>query len=425
MFCAQCETRIATALRALDGVSSVQVSLQDGSATVLFDAPCTEHAITQTIARLGYTVAASSAPNNLVNGISLLVIIFGLWYIVNSFGLAGVFQKFPVATSGMSYAMLFVIGFLTSFHCIAMCGGLHLAGTLGTVSDRPVQQSAVQKQFSAAKRALLYNLGRLTSYTVLGGLLGAVGSVLAVTLKTRAVIGIVAAVCMLFMGIRLMNCFSFLKKIRLPSLRAKLPSFSNAFFVGLANGFMPCGPLQTMQLLAIASGTAAGGALSLFFFCLGTLPLLVTFGIVAGALGKKAKNAMALAGGTLIVVFAVAMLQNNFALLGVRLTAPTPAQSTVLMAATVTDGTQTITTPVQSGTYPSFTARAGIPLVWHITVADGVLNGCNNEIIIPGYNISVKLHPGDNLVEFTPQKAGIINYSCWMGMIRARIVVED
>ena len=411
MFCAQCETRIASALRAVDGVSSARASLKDGNAIVSFDFPCTEDSIVQAITRLGYTVAADSVSNNLVNGISILVIIFGLWYIVNSFGLTSVFQKFPVATSGMSYAMLFAIGFLTSFHCIAMCGGLHFAGILGKAS--------------AAKPALLYNFGRLTSYTVLGGLLGLVGSVIAVTLKTRAVIGLVAAVVMLFMGIRLMNCFPFLKKIGLPRLRKKMPAFSNAFAVGLANGFMPCGPLQTMQLIAIASGTAVGGALSLFFFCLGTMPLLVTFGIVAGALGKKAKNTMALIGGTLIVVFAVAMLQNNLALLGVNLSARVSAQNITLMETIVTDGTQSITTPVQSGAYQSFSAKKGIPLVWHISVDEGVLNGCNNEIIIPDYNLSVRLHSGDNVVEFTPEKAGIINYSCWMGMIRAQIVVTE
>ena len=413
MFCAQCERRIEAALRAVQGVAAAKASLGAEAVTVDFAAPCDEERVCAAIRQTGYSVAsvhrndgesdtdarggaespvqaahARAGGNSLANGISILVIVFSLWYIVNAFGLTAVFQRFPTAKSGMSYAMLFVIGVLTSFHCVAMCGGLHLAAL--EASDSIV--SPFSNPWMRPDEINMYYA----------------------------------------MGASLMNCFPFLKKLRLPLPRGTggvRGARFGAFAVGLLNGFVPCGALQTMQLLAMSSGSAVKGALSLFFFGAGTAPLVILFSFAAGSLKARAKNAMALAGGTLIVVFALAMLQNNSALLGIQLAHPASAPQMLMEAAVFesADGTpvQTITTEVQSGAYPSFTARAGVPLVWNLHAADGVLNGCNNEIVIPDYNISLALHAGDNIVTLTPKKAGRINYSCWMGMIQAYILVTE
>ncbi len=69
--------------------------------------------------------------------------------------------------------------------------------------------------------------------------------------------------------------------------------------------------------------------------------------------------------------------------------------------------------------------RAGVPLEWNIYVPEGKLNGCNGEILIPEYDLDVKLQEGDNLVTFTPVGGGSIPYSCWMGMIRSSITVVE
>ena len=69
--------------------------------------------------------------------------------------------------------------------------------------------------------------------------------------------------------------------------------------------------------------------------------------------------------------------------------------------------------------------QAGVPLVWTIRIAPEDLTGCNNELVIPAYNIRKSLQPGDTVISFTPQKSGRIGYSCWMGMIRSQIYVYD
>ena len=53
------------------------------------------------------------------------------------------------------------------------------------------------------------------------------------------------------------------------------------------------------------------------------------------------------------------------------------------------------------------------------------LNGCNGEIIVPAYDLSVKLHEGENIVSFTPSETGTIPYSCWMGMIKSNIKIVE
>lgn len=60
---------------------------------------------------------------------------------------------------------------------------------------------------------------------------------------------------------------------------------------------------------------------------------------------------------------------------------------------------------------------------WTITAPDGSLNGCNNSIVIPAYNLQVKLKTGENVIEFTPAESGTFAFSCWMGMIRSNITV--
>lgn len=69
---------------------------------------------------------------------------------------------------------------------------------------------------------------------------------------------------------------------------------------------------------------------------------------------------------------------------------------------------QKITTEIDYGSYEPITVKKDIPVKWTIYVPEGKLNGCNNEIIIPKYNIDVKLKTGENIIEFTPSEKGII-----------------
>lgn len=93
--------------------------------------------------------------------------------------------------------------------------------------------------------------------------------------------------------------------------------------------------------------------------------------------------------------------------------------------ATLEGDIQTITTKFGARSYAPITVQAGVPVRWIIQLDEKDLNGCNNEMQIPEYGITQPLQAGDTVVEFTPTEAGTIPYSCWMGMIRSKIVVVD
>lgn len=71
----------------------------------------------------------------------------------------------------------------------------------------------------------------------------------------------------------------------------------------------------------------------------------------------------------------------------------------------------------------SFVIKKGVPVKWNIDVKE--LTGCNNEIIVNEYDLDIKLEKGLNVVEFTPDKAGTVGWSCWMGMIPGSFIVTE
>jgi hypothetical protein len=73
--------------------------------------------------------------------------------------------------------------------------------------------------------------------------------------------------------------------------------------------------------------------------------------------------------------------------------------------------------------YPNITVEAGRPVKWIINAPPGSVNGCNYRFIIREYGIGYELRPGENVVEFTPNRVGKVPYSCWMGMIPGTITV--
>ena len=89
------------------------------------------------------------------------------------------------------------------------------------------------------------------------------------------------------------------------------------------------------------------------------------------------------------------------------------------------NGVQVVESELTASTYPNIVVKAGTPVRWNLKAPAGTINGCNNRIVIPSLGKEVSLKEGDNIIEFTPQSAGVIQYTCWMGMIRAQILVQD
>lgn len=406
MMCRQCEKTLEYAVGKVAGVKSVKADYGKGVLTVTYENEiCSPKQIEQAVTASGYQNGKKSGQK--WKKWLLLIGLLAIFLMGERIGLMTIFSSFPRAEEGVGYAALSLTGLLTSVHCIAMCGGLSLS------------QSMKSGEQSTWKNSLLYNIGRICSYTLTGALLGALGSVVSISVEVRACIGLFAGLVMLLMALNMLDLLPFLRKIHI-SCPQRIQSGS-ALLVGLCNGLMPCGPLQAMQLVAVASGNVVTGALSMFSFSVGTVPLMLIFGLAAGTLLQKWRSRMLLAGSCLIFLFSVYMIQNNSALLGLGI----PTAGDTGIQAEKREDVQHVTTTLKPNGYEDITVKAGIPVEWIIEADESSLNGCNNEIRIPEYGLDVKLKPGENKITFLPEKTGDYLYSCWMGMLRATIHVVE
>ncbi len=431
MTCVNCENRIERKLQNTPGILEAKVSYSGGTAAVTYDkSAITLEEITGIIEKLDYKVKSAvdlkESKTNIIKTLGVVLVLFALYMLANRFGVLNIFNSFPQAEKNTGYAMLFVIGLLTSVHCVAMCGGIGL-------SQCVPQGNAVADggKWSALRPSLLYNLGRVISYTVVGGIVGAIGSVVSFSGMFKGIVQLAAGVFMVIMGLNMLNLFPWLKKWnpRMPKIFARKINrekgrSNSPLYVGLLNGLMPCGPLQAMQLYALSTGNPLNGALSMLLFSLGTVPLMFGLGALSSMLSRKFTHRMMRVSAVLVTVLGVFMFSSGMSLSGISLPSAGGGAKGENVAV-IKDGVQLITTGLPSGRYEPITVQKGIPVKWTIQAKDGDINGCNNRIIISQFNKELKLKVGDNVVEFTPSDSGIISYSCWMGMIRSQITVVD
>ena len=436
MTCGNCEQRIEKAVRALDGVHEVTASSSLSEVTVSRDpSRVGNDAIFAAIRGAGYEVrgerpvAVKSKAGSVYRFLGLIAVVAALFLIIRyTVG----FTFLPAVSQSMGYGLIFIVGLLTSLHCVAMCGGIVLSqGIAKREGPADTGTMSLPSRFrSGLTPSLLYNGGRVVSYTIIGGAVGALGSLFSLSTALKGVMPVVAGAFMLFLGVRMLGIFPWLSrlKIRFPGLGGRRVSaaLSNRgpFVVGLLNGLMPCGPLQTMQVYALGTGSFLAGAFSMFLFSLGTVPLLLGFGAISSLLSAKFNRRMLKASGVLVMALGLVMFMRGMNLFGMAIPS-LPASSSVAVAKII-GGYQEVTTTVESGEYHPFVVQAGIPVRWLIRAKADELNGCNNPVTIPSYGIKKQLVPGDNLVEFTPSQTGTITYTCWMGMISSTIhVVAD
>lgn len=421
MHCPHCETAILRAVRDLKGMENPRADHRAGTLSALWDdAVLPEAVLRDRIAEAGYTLAgqreAMPVRKRLSALLAVLTALAALFVLVSLSPLRGFLSRFPTAKAGMGLGALFVVGLLTSLHCVAMCGGINLA------------QSAASAQAGRGVSAsnIRYNLRRLVSYTLVGGIVGAVGSVFKLSNAAQAAIQLAAAIFMVMMALNLLDIGGLRGVVpTLPAgLRTKLmgKGSRSSLVIGLLNGLMPCGPLQAMQLCALSTGSWHMGALSMFCFCLGTVPLMLGFGLVSGRLNKRFARPMRVASGVLVLLMGMAMLSNGLNLAGIQLRLPGITASDASVAI---ENIQVVESELDWRGYPDITVKAGIPVRWNIHAEAEKITGCNNEMVIPALGLRVPLLEGDNIVEFTVDAPGVIPYTCWMGMLRGTITIVD
>lgn len=195
------------------------------------------------------------------------------------------------------YALMFVSGFLGGFgHCIGMCGPVVAAHALNSSGPRLLPH-------------LVYNLGRITTYTIVGGIMGFTGSFAGVIHPVENFQNILMAAIgalMVCMGLAVGGWLPIAAGRgrcgwgRIGSLIGFVADSGSvgAFFpIGLVLGFIPCGMSYTAFIAAAGAGVRAGspvegflrGALMLLLFGLGTAPALLLLGKIVSVLGQSTR----------------------------------------------------------------------------------------------------------------------------------------
>lgn len=429
MHCTNCESRIETALAQTPGVIEAHANYVKSQVAITYDPGLTNlNQIAAALERLGYVL---NDPGNIkpsdrltkTQWLGIGILILALYLILkNSDG----FGFLPEINHNMGYGLLFVVGLLTSIHCLGMCGGINLSQCTGYRIEN------LEKDNKAAIRpSFLYNAGRVISYTTIGGLAGALGSVVTFSGTARGSVAIIAGIFMAIMGLNMLNVLPSLRRCNL-HMPEQLGDFINRnkqrgpFIVGLLNGLMPCGPLQAMQLYALGTGSMVVGAASMLAFSLGTVPLMFGLGAVASFLSGRFRQRVLQVSGVLVITLGILMLNRGLSLSGMQTVYASSRQTASTNIAEIKDDVQVVTTTMESGRYTPIIVQKGIPVKWTIKADARDLNGCNNPVTIPEYGIEKTLQPGDNVIEFTPQEDGTIVYTCWIGMISSTInVVPD
>lgn len=208
-----------------------------------------------------------------------------------------------------------LMGLLGGVHCAGMCGGIVGAVSLTQPDARPA---------GFWPRQLGYNLGRISSYTIAGALVGGLGMLLASTGGVRdaqLLLMALAGVFMLLIGLHIGGWLHLLGPVERaggwlwrriePLGRGLLPvrSPGQAFALGLVWGWLPCGLVYSALIWALSAGGAVQGGLLMLAFGLGTLPNLLLMGAAAARLGQWLRRPAVrwVAGGLLLAYGALTL----------------------------------------------------------------------------------------------------------------------
>ncbi len=187
----------------------------------------------------------------------------------------------------IDYVAIFLIGFLGSFsHCYGMCGGFVFAYS---VKMNKTGHSSLPIRPRAFLPHLMYNGGRIVTYSILGGIFGLLGGSLRyVILNFQSVLLIMAGLFMVFFGLDFGGWLKIVTISAIPGyerlrklIGMLLTKISNTriFLYGLVLGFIPCGLVYVALAGAASTGSAGGGIITMFVFGLGTVPALLILGI--------------------------------------------------------------------------------------------------------------------------------------------------
>ena len=209
---------------------------------------------------------------------------------------------------------IMLTGLFSAPHCIGMCGGI--------VSAVSLNSSA-----SVHKSMLLYNAGRVLSYSMLGAVMGVVGSFVDVAGKLAGVQGLASIIGGCFLLLWLWRRFQLPLMHRLSAIlhrrlaggaqRSVNQEHWHLLATGVAFGFLPCGLTYAMQMTAASTGSGLQGAAVMALFGLSTFPALAAAASIASFANRKWRRFMRKASVVTAIAVGVISILRGLAVNGV------------------------------------------------------------------------------------------------------------
>ncbi len=181
-----------------------------------------------------------------------------------------------------------------------------------------------------------------------------------------------------------------------------------------------CGPLQAMYLVAAGVGEPVYGVLLLFVFALGTLPLFLFYGLIAGKLKRLKSKWPDRITASIVIIFGILMINRGMALGGMSFSSSSVAHDTLTVSDNKTPQICSMNATKSGWGKDVIYFEVGRKVRWVIDVKE--LTMCNRTIEIPALEVKRDLVEGKNVIEFDPGNHSSLVYTCWMGMMRGEFI---
>lgn len=264
----------------------------------------------------GYTVSIEKQVREKTWGdfriaIPIAIAFLALFVILQKIGLINL-----IGTGNVTYGSAFVIGVVASLSsCMAVVGGLVLS-----------MSATFAKEGDKIRPQLMFHGGRIASFFILGGVIGALGATFTLDIGTTFTLNLIIGIVMLVLGINLLDVFHFAKKLQ-PSMPkfisrhahgvSKFNHTLTPLLVGVATFFLPCGFTQSMQLYTLTTGSFLKGGFTMLAFAIGTFPVLALVSFSSFSIQNSSKSGVFFkSAGLVVIMFALFNLINSLVVIG-------------------------------------------------------------------------------------------------------------
>ena len=362
-------------------------------------------------------------------------------------------NSIDIATDSGTMSQLlvaFVTGITTGgLSCLAVQGGLLASSLAYQIEQDYVEHAATSKKAKAAPRSnsalpiALFLLAKLVAYTLLGALLGWLGSYLTLSPLTRAILMIAIGVFMIGNALRMFNVHPIFRYFSIEPPKfitryirktAKGTDTATPIFLGLLTVFIPCGVTQAMMATALGTGSIAMGAALMFAFTLGTSPVFFIIAYLTTELGAKLEKFFMRFVAVLVLIFGFVTLNSGLNVMGSPLSFqnltgswfPSQTESNTVADSSQPAADGAIILEVQNSGYFPKTLKAPAGQDFTLNLVTNETYSCARDFVIPALNYYELLpDTGTVQVNIPAQKAGsTLFFTCSMGMYTGQIVFE-